>query len=472
MSTMANASTEVSEIDSSARGPINLLILSALFWLVVSGVLALLNFAQTLNPSLLADCSAFTYGRMRGHAETAFLYGWIGNAGYAIALWTLGRLSGSALRSLNWATVGAVFWNIAVVVGLVGIALGDGSSTPFLRVPEYVQLLLLVAAAAISVPGVLAWTGRNRARTFAAQWYAVAALFLFPWVFSAAQLMLVHFPVRGVLQAIAAGWFAQSLWTLWVAPLALAAAYYLVPKITGRIIPSYDFAALGFWTLLVVGGWTGGRHLIGGPVPVWVSTIAIVSCATLVFHYIVVALNLRHAFAGKGSVALKFVAFGIAAYLVGGIADAVTSLRMVAESVQFTWLTQAQTQLALSGAFTLIAFGAIYFLAPRIANQPWPSSALIRAHFAAALIGTLGLIAGLTVAGIVQGAALADAAVAFSDIDARVRPWLLLATAGQAVMLLGNLLLLVHFVRLLTTKPVATAAALFREPAVMQASVS
>lgn len=472
MSTMATASNEVSEVDSSARGTINLLLLSALLWLVVSGVLALLHLAQTLSPSFLADCPAMTYGRMRGHAETAFLYGWIGNAGFAIVLWILGRLGGSPLRSLNWAIVGTLFWNLAVVLGLVGIAFGDGTSTPFLRMPEYVQLLLLVSSAAIAVPGILAWSGRARSRTFVAQWYAVAALFLFPWVFSAAQLMLVHFPVRGVLQAIASGWFAQSLWTLWVAPLALSAAYYLVPKITGRVIPSYDFCSLGFWTLLVVGGWTGGRHLIGGPVPVWVATIAIVSCATLVFHYIVVGLNLRHAFAGKGSTALRFVAYGVAAYLVGGLADAVTSLRLVAESLQFTWMAQAQTQLALSGAFTLIAFGAIYFLVPRIANQPWPSTALIRAHFAAALIGTVGLIAGLATAGFVQGAALSDASIAFADVAAKTRPWLLLATAGQAVMLLGNLALLFHFVRLLTTKPAATAAPLFREPVAMEASAT
>ena len=28
------------------------------------------------------------------------------------------------------------------------------------------------------------------------------------------------------------GWFAQSLWTLWMAPLALAGAYYVVPRVT------------------------------------------------------------------------------------------------------------------------------------------------------------------------------------------------------------------------------------------------
>ena len=222
---MTTAPNEVSEIDANARFPLGLLLGAGLLWLVVSGVLALLSFAQTLNPRLLEDVAYFSFGRTRAMQETAFVYGWIANAGFAVALWILGRLGGSPLRSLNWAVVGTLFWNLGVVVGLVGIGIGDGSSIPFLHLPAYVQPLLLVTFGAIAVPGVLAWTGRKHRVAFAAQWYAVAALFLFPWLFSAAQLMIVWFPVRGTVQAIASGWFLQGAWTLWIAPLALSAAY-------------------------------------------------------------------------------------------------------------------------------------------------------------------------------------------------------------------------------------------------------
>jgi cytochrome c oxidase cbb3-type subunit 1 len=332
--------------------------------------------------------------------------------------------------------------------------------------------LMLVAYGAIALPGVLAWTGRRQQTTFAAQWYALAALFLFPWLFSAAQIMLLWAtPLRGVLQAVAAGWFMQGAWTLWLAPLALAAAYYLVPKITGRTIPHYDFAPVSFWVLLVVGGWTGGRHLIGGPVPAWLASFAVVSCTLLLFHYIVIAINLRGAI-GQGGTTLKFVAFGLIAYILGGFADAVTAFRGIAEITQFTWVAQAQSQLALTGAFSMILFGAIYFLGPRLANQPWPSVPLIRAHFVAAVLGTIGLIASLTVAGLVQGTDLADASVSFATIAADTRIWLQLAIASQALLLAGNLLLAFHFVRLLKTQSSAPAAQLFRQPPTMEASVS
>jgi len=474
MTTAPSAATpaEVTEIDASARCPLLLLLGSALAWLVLSGALALVNLVQLNSPSFLAECPVLSFGRTQALQETAFIYGWAANAGLAVALWILGRLGGAPLRSLNWVTAGTVFWNVAVVLGLVGIATGDAMAHTWLHLPRYVLPLLLVAYGTIAVSGVLAWTGRRNQMTFAAQWYAVAALFLFPWIFSAAQVMLVFTPERGVLQALVGGWFVQGAWTLWLAPLALTSAYYLVPKVSGRAIPSYDFAALSFWTLLVVGGWTGGRHFIGGPVPAWVASIAGVSCALLLFHYIVVGLNLRAAFSSGGSTVLKFVAFGLGAYVLGGLLDAVTAIRGVALVTQFTYFTAAQSQLALNGAYSMMIFGAIYFLVPRITGQAWASATLIRAHYLAAIIGTAGLVAALAVAGWIQGHDLNDPAVTFATIAAHTKTWLQVATAAQALLVLGNLLLFGQLLKSAVSSLLVPATATFRQPPTMEASVS
>lgn len=476
MTTASSAAptAEVTEIDASARCPLLLLLGSALLWLVVSGALALVNLVQLHTPSFAAACSVMTYGRTQAMQETAFIYGWAANSGLAVALWILGRLGGAPLRSLNWATVGAIFWNLAILVGLVGIATGDATVHLWMQMPRYVLPVMLVAWGAMAVPGVLAWTGRRQEMTFASQWYAVAALFLFPWLFSVAQVILVFVPERGVLQALVAGWYVQGAWTLWLAPLALTAAYYLVPKVGGRPLHSYDFAALSFWTLLFVGAWTGGRHFIGGPLPAWVATIAGVSCALLLFHYIVVGLNLREAFRPGGSTVLWFVAAGLGSYVLGGVLDAVTAFRGIAVITQFTHFSTAQSQLALSGAFSLTIFGAIYFLVPRITGQAWPSLALIRAHFFAVFLGTAVLVVALGVAGWIQGHDLNDATVTFAAIAAHTKPWLLIATAGQAVLLLGNLLLSGHLLWAAASsccRKTATPAT-FRPSPTMEASVS
>ena len=441
-----SASAEVSAIDTQARWPLLLLLGGALKWLVFAGVFSLIASIQLHSPAFLSRYEWLTHGRVVALAETMFIYGWAANAGLALALWILGRLGGEPLRALNWVVVGTYAWNIGLGLGLIGIAIGDATSFSLFQLPRYVQPLMLAGYGAIAVAGILAWSGRRTDGTFASQWYAVAALFLFPWLFSAAQVMLLWSPVRGALQAVAAGWFAQGAWSLWLAPLALAAAFYVVPKVTGRRLLAYEFAALGFWVLLAVGAWTGGRNLIGGPVPAWIATIAIVSCALLLFHYVVVALNLRAAF-GAGGTALKFISFGLGAYVVGGALDAVTAFRDIARFTQFTHFAVAQQQLALYGGVSMMLLGAIYYAVPRLTGRPWASAAFVGGHRVAAVLGILLLVVSLAIAGWIQGHDLNDPKVSFADMAARTRPWLLAATAAQALLLAGNLLLFVNFAR-------------------------
>lgn len=436
------------ETDTGARAQLGLLLASALGWLLVGGLLALIGTIQLHSPGFLSACSWLTYGHTQALQEAALIYGWAGNASFAVAIWILGRLSGAPLRGLGLLTAGAYFWNVGLTVGLVGIMLGDATGIPFLQMPAYVHPLLLVAYAAIATPGVLAWTGRRQSATFASQWYAVGALFLFPWLYSAAQVMLLTAPVRGVAQAVIAAWFGQNLLSLWLIPIALAAAYYLVPKLTGRTIANYDFAPHGFWALLFFGSWTGVRHLVGGPVPAWIPTMGIVTTVILLFHYLIVFLNLRGGLAGKKDPVLSFVAFGLITYLLGGLVDSVFAFKGLAEITQFTLFPVAQFKLSVLAAFSSLIFGAIYYLAPRITGVAWPSSGLIRLHFILTVLGSVLVVLGFAGAGWAQGHALLDPKIAFGAVAVSMRSGLLAAATGQVLLLVGSLVLTIHFIRL------------------------
>jgi len=466
------ASAEVSDLDRSARWPLAFLILASLGWLVFSGVAALLNTLQILEPQFLADCEWLIYGRLQAIQESAFLYGWAVNAALAVGLWLLVRLGGVPLRAANWVAVGAVFWNLGLTLGLGGIAAGHMTSFALFQLPDYIQPLMLAAFAAMAAPGVLAWTGRRDRTTFASQWYVVAALFLFPWAFSVAQVMLLFAPVRGVLQPIIATWFGENFLSLLLAPVAIAALYYLLPKIKGQVLPAYDFAPYGFWALLLFASWTGGRHLIGGPVPAWLPTAAIAAAAMLLFHHMILALNLRGLFSPARSLALKFAASGLVAYLLSGVANAVFSMRGLAVITHFTYFEQAQFQLFVA-AFSLSIFAAIYYLVPRLFGVAWPSVGLIRAHYLASLIGIPALVIVLALAGWQQGVALNDAEIPLRTIAANTRPWLQVAAAAQAVLLFGNLTLLAHFARLLCcASRSGESLAQFRQPQALEATAS
>ena len=434
---------EYSPIDRASSVPLILLLRSGVAWLALSGVLGLVAAAQLISPHFLDSWSFTTYGRVTALAETSFVYGWLANAGVALALWSLGRLSGEPLRGQGWALGGWLFWNLGVLAALVGIVHGDSTGFTLLGLPRYVHLVLLFSYAALAVPGILAWSGRQRKISYASQWYAVAALFLFPWILSVVHVTLFAWPARGVLQPIIAGWYAQCAWTLWIAPLVLSVAYFVVPKETGKVLPSYEFASLGFWTLIFVGGLTGGRHLIGGPVPAWIPALAVVSCALLLFHTFIVFLNLRGAVFARG-VASRLISIGLAAYILGALVDAVTSFHSVAEHTQFTYFDTLQQQLALYAGASTVLFGGIYFALPRITGNLWTSAGLVRAHVGATVVGLLLLLISLGGAYYVQSQGLLDAKVSFATITAQTRPWLLGAFYGQAILLVGNIALLVN----------------------------
>lgn len=467
----STASPEVSDIDRVARCSLFFLIFSALAWLLVGGALSLVNLVQLTTPAFLADCSIFSFGRTQAMQETALTYGWTVNAALAVGLWLLSRLGGAPLRGGNYVALGGIFWNVGLTAALVGIAIGDMTSFSLLQLPRYVQPFMLVAFGAMAAPGVLAWTGRRQEATYATQWYVVGALFLFPWFFSVAQVMLLFAPVRGVLQPIVASWYAQNMLSLFMAPLAVGVLYYLFPKVKGVVVPSYDFAIYGFWSLLLFGTWMGGRTLVGGPVPAWIPTMAIVACSLVLFHHIILFVNLRGIFSTKGSVVMKFAALGFGGYLLNGLCDAVFSSRMLSVITQFTHFQSAHQHL-FTASFTLIIFAAVYYMAPRIAGLAWPSSGLIRAHYLASTIGFAVLIASLAIAGWCQGSGLNNPEISFADIAALTRPWLLVATAAQALLLLGNLALGVHFVRLVVSKSTAESLGQFRQPQALEGSSS
>ena len=76
--------SEYSPTDAASRWPLMLLIISGASWLVLAGVFALISSIQHHTPSFMALCPVFTYGRGVAIAETAFVYGWLANAGLAL----------------------------------------------------------------------------------------------------------------------------------------------------------------------------------------------------------------------------------------------------------------------------------------------------------------------------------------------------------------------------------------------------
>lgn len=442
--------SEQMEIDASAKWPVLFLLGAALKWLLFGGLLQLASSIQLHNPAFLAGCEWFTHGRLDAAARNALVYGWGMNAAFAVGLWLMARLSLAALRHGGWLYVAHAFWNFGVFLGVAGILGGYSTSFELLEMPSAVGLLLLAAYALIAVWAVTTFSVRNTDNTFASQWWLFAAAFCFPWLYSIAQIMLFQAPARGTLQAVVNAWYVDGLYHLWFVPLALAVAYYFLPKLLGRPIKNYYIAAIGFWWWLFSAAFTSGARLVDAPVPVWVPTVGIAAQMCVPVAAIIIGMNVFGTIRGDygrmlASGTLRWVLVSLICFFAGTVVALLLSTRGVAAVANFTLLGEFRDTLWLYGTFGLAAFGAIYFMVPRLCGRAWPSAALVQGHFGASVVGLLLLLAALGVGGWTQGRLLNDPAVAFGDITKALLPWFTAQSVALMVLLVGHLALAVNF---------------------------
>ena len=285
------------EVARSLRRPLRLMLGGAAFWLF-SGSLGLLLCNLKLHlPGFLSAWWVLAYGRLKPAATHQLLYGFASQAGLAAALWILCRQGQSRLRGPAAACLGTLLWNLGVVLGTLGILGGQSTGFEWLEMPAYASPMLCLAylvLAACAVATFAAGTGRP---LYLSQAYILAALIWFPAAFGVAQVLLVLSPVRGVVQTAVNQWFISCLLNLWLTPLGLAAVFYFTPKILQRPLPSRSLAWLGFWSLALLGGWTGSSP--SAPLPSWMEAVRTAANLLLLVPIVAVGINWNLLLAGE-----------------------------------------------------------------------------------------------------------------------------------------------------------------------------
>src|SRR5713226_7776842 len=115
--------------------------------------------------------------------------------------------------------------------------------------PRYSAALMLPGYLLMAVWGLLTFHRRRERILYPSQWFVLAAVFWFPWIYATANLLLLAWPVRGITQAAVAWWYANNLQLVCLALTGLAAVLYFIPKLTGRELHSRHLALLTFWGL-------------------------------------------------------------------------------------------------------------------------------------------------------------------------------------------------------------------------------
>lgn len=461
-----DAAARTAEIDASCRVPVLVLFLAAAVWLTFGSLLGVMTAIKAHAPGFLADSAWLTYGRLRPAATNALLYGFALPAGLGLALWMFCRLGRTRLRGAAMITGAAGFWNLGLILGTAGILAGGSTGYEWLELPGMASPILFSGYVLAAAWAVVTLHLRQERDLFVSQWLALAALLWFPWVYSTAQLLLIFFPVRGVMQVVVNGWFAHNFYELCLAPLGLAAIFYFVPKLLLRPLHSHGLALFGFWMLVLFGGWGGLRP--GLPVPNWLGSVSFVARVFVLVALIAFALSWFRTWAGAraGRTSpdiLRFFVVGAGSYLVAAVLETIATHPLVSQVTLFTLFEHAIGQLKIHGFLAMVLAGAIYYIAPRLVGVDWPGQGLIRWHFICGAGGTGLIVLASLIGGLLQGARINQPEIEFIRVARGTVPFLGMSTLGATLQAAGYVALLINFSRLLIACcPCAALAQRFR----------
>jgi cytochrome c oxidase cbb3-type subunit 1 len=232
--------------------------------------------------------------------------------------------------------------------------------------------------------------------------------------------------------------------------IGLGTVYYLIPKVIGRPVHSYYLAAIGFWTFAFFSSWTGMQRLVDGPFPAWMITAGIAAMILSIIPVATVGLNhhmtMRDHFPlMRYSPTLRFTVFGAIAYTGFMIVGVIISLRSMARIVQFTEATTGFNYMGLYAFYSMVIFGSMYYIVPRLVGREWRYASLIKLHFWSAAYGIGLMVLLLLVGGFVQGLSLNDPTLPFDETTQSILPYLRGRTLAWILLTVSHLIFAFHF---------------------------
>jgi cytochrome c oxidase cbb3-type subunit 1 len=210
-------------------------------------------------------------------------------------------------------------------------------------------------------------------------------------------------------------------------------------------------------------------------VPAWVLSAGIAASFMMAIPVIVTGINHHMTMVGsfsalKYSPTLRFIVFGAVSYTITSLVGSLMADRQVSEVVHFTHFTVAHAHQGMYAFFTMVMFGSIYYILPRILLKEWPSAMLISVHFWTVAVGITVYVVGLSIGGVIQGLEMNNADIPFLKVVADTVPYLLTRSLSGVLITIGHLAFAVNFSWMLLRPraPQNTAPTLFRSPPEME----
>ncbi len=421
-------------------------ILWAAIWLVIGTLMGLVLAIEFVFPDFAHGIPWLVFGRLRQAHVNTVLFAWLSGAMMGAWLYIVPRLTGRKLYSEVLGNVSVLAWNVALLLGIIGILMGHTQSREYAELVWWVDVAVMAVLLMNAFNILMTISKRVEPKLYVSLWYITSTVVLFPILYFIGNVMWnpPTGSLTGVNDTIFNWFYGHNVLGLWFTTGLLAVIYYIVPKETGTPLYSMWMSLIAFWGVLFFYTGVGAHHLLWAPIPYWLKTVAVAESFGMIIPVLAFMFNILLTMRGnwshlRSSVPLLYAITGWAAYIVVSFQGSNEALRGVNELTHFTQYVPGHAHLALLffGASTCIA-GA-YYVIPRAFGCMLYSRRLARAQYAFYVIGFAAFFLGFLIAGLVQGT---------SWVHLGLPVWTVLPglRAFMALRIMGGVLLVTSFV--------------------------
>jgi cbb3-type cytochrome c oxidase subunit I len=445
----------------------------ALGFLCLFGIFGLTTAIKFVFPGLFNGVNFLEWARIRPAHVNGVIFGWIVCIDMAMFTYFVPRLTGTKLYSENIGKFCAVLWICGVIIGTLGLLNPTDSlnlwwMTKGKEMEDYnpiSNLFLAVAWLTNCYNLFRTFANRRYRQMYVALWYTMGtclwtafAYIIGNWPAQAMDAQFGwHIAFRGVNDANMNWFYGHSIVGLVATPGALGIAYYFLPKSSNVPLYSHKLSIIGFWALGAIYIWNGAHHMIYGPIPYWLQTVATIFSFLLFIPVGAFLTNFFGTIHGEWSqlrfnVPLKFLVGGAVMYLIACLQGPMEALRPVSAIVHFTDFTIGHAHIALFGFVTLISYGGLTYATPRMWKRPLYSESIAEWSFWLSFLGITIYGIAMSISGIVQGEMWQNPHIPFIETVRVLTPFWHARAGGGALMVAGMFLIAYNTYKTATVK--------------------
>ena len=368
----------------------------AAVFLVVGLIVAVESMLQLVLPDITSGLEYLSYGLLAPAARSLLTHGWALLGLLGMTYFALTAITGGPVKRKLLATASLILISIGAASGSIAIVLGLSSGIAGQESPVWARAIVAlgVLLATLSITS----TARTRGDALGATgWYLVAAPILLTLT-----LVVGLIPTPTGFMGVVVGSFVNSGVTLFMVTASVGLVYFVFGYISGAdSAQARPVAALGFWSLILVGAFLNGANLIYSAAPNWLETIAVAFAIAAFVPAVAIASDIGLML--KGSVArigdrssLRYATVAGSALIVGTVVMFLRTFPATSSVAQFTsWISGLDVIIVLGGASFAI------FAAHKVLVGGSRSGASL--HFSVSTLGLALMVSGTLVGGVATG---------------------------------------------------------------------